>query len=153
MPFSKILNHVLKNFFIKTFIFWKKKDFLYFFLEREEGREKKREKERERNIDVWEIHWSVASCKQLGTWPISQACALTGNQTSDPSVLRPALNPLSHTSQGSNFILNGYNLKQHQSCKCKITTEIWNIFILGRIFLLMHLLLKLLRVLYGHSIT
>ena len=30
----------------------------------------------------------------------TQACALTGNQTSDPLVHRPALNPLSHTSQG-----------------------------------------------------
>ena len=26
--------------------------------------------------------------------------ALTGNQTSDPLVCRPVLNPLSHTSQG-----------------------------------------------------
>ena len=37
---------------------------------------------------------------QVGTWPTTQACALTGNQTSDLSVHRPALNPLSHTSQG-----------------------------------------------------
>ena len=36
----------------------------------------------------------------LGTWPTTQACALTGNQTSDLFVHRPALNPLSHTSQG-----------------------------------------------------
>ena len=35
-----------------------------------------------------------------GTWPATQACALTGNQTSDPLVHRLALNPLSHTSQG-----------------------------------------------------
>ena len=37
----------------------------------------------------------------LGTWSTTQACALTGNQTSDPLVHRPALNPLTHTSQGS----------------------------------------------------
>ena len=37
----------------------------------------------------------------LGTWPATQACALTGNQTYNPLVHRPALNPLSHTSQGS----------------------------------------------------
>ena len=37
----------------------------------------------------------------LGTWPTTQACALTGNQTSDYLVHRPVLNPLSHTSQGS----------------------------------------------------
>ena len=35
-----------------------------------------------------------------GTWPTTQACALTGNQTGDLLVCRPALNPLSHTSQG-----------------------------------------------------
>ena len=29
-----------------------------------------------------------------------QACALTGNWTGDPLVLRLALNPVSHTSQG-----------------------------------------------------
>ena len=64
------------------------KDFIYllFFLERGQGREK----ERERNI----------TCPQLGTWPTTQACALTGNQTGDHPVCRPALNPLSHTSQG-----------------------------------------------------
>ena len=37
---------------------------------------------------------------QLGTWPTTQARALTGNQTSNLSVCRPALSPLSHTSQG-----------------------------------------------------
>ena len=30
------------------------------------------------------------------TWPATQACALIGNQTSDPLVLRTALSPLSH---------------------------------------------------------
>ena len=37
----------------------------------------------------------------LGTCLTTQACALTGNRTSDPLVLRPVLNPLSHTSQGT----------------------------------------------------
>ena len=32
----------------------------------------------------------------LETWPTTQACALTGNQTSDPLVPRLAFNPLSH---------------------------------------------------------
>ena len=62
------------------------------FLERGEGREK----ERERNINVW---WPLV-CPNRGTWPTTQARALTGNPTSDPLVHRPALNPLSHTSQG-----------------------------------------------------
>ena len=38
---------------------------------------------------------------QLGTWPATQTCALTRNQTDNLSVRRPELNPLSHTSQGS----------------------------------------------------
>ena len=36
----------------------------------------------------------------LGTWPTSQACALTGNRTGVPLVRRVVLNRLSHTSQG-----------------------------------------------------
>ena len=38
-----------------------KKDFIYLFLERGEGRENKRE----RNIGVRGKHWSVASCMRL----------------------------------------------------------------------------------------
>ena len=66
------------------------KDFIY-FLERGEGKEKKRE----RNIDQLPLERP-----QLDTWPATQARALTGNGAGDFSVLRPALNPLSHTSQG-----------------------------------------------------
>ena len=50
----------------------------------------------ERNINVR----LPLSCPLLGTWPEIQACALTGNQTRDPLVCRPALNPLSYTNQG-----------------------------------------------------
>ena len=74
--------------FPNTTVFFK--DFIYLFLEREEWREK----ERERNIDVW----LPLTHPQQGTQPAAQACALTGNTTSNPSVLRLALNPLSHTS-------------------------------------------------------
>ena len=58
---------------------------------------KGREKERERDITVQLplVH------PLLGTWPATQAYSLTGNRTSDPLIHRPALNPLSHTSQGS----------------------------------------------------
>ena len=59
-------------------------------------RERGREGERERNISVW----LPPMCPLLGTWPATQACALTGNRTSDPLVRRLAFNPLSHTSQG-----------------------------------------------------
>ena len=61
------------------------KIFIYLFLDQEEGREK----ERERNISVWLLF----TYPLLGTWPATQACALTGNQTSNPLVLRPVLNP------------------------------------------------------------
>ena len=59
-----------------------KKDFVYLFLERMEGR-RKRGRE---------------------TLAATQARALTGNRTRHPSVRRSALNPLSHTSQGT-FVL------------------------------------------------
>ena len=65
---------------------------MYLFLERREGKEK----ERERNINVL----LPLTCSHLGTWPATQACALTGNQTSDPLVCRPTLNPPSYISQG-----------------------------------------------------
>ena len=70
---------------------WNFKDFIYLFLQRGEGREK----ERESNINVW----LPLMCPLLGTWPATQACALTGNRTSYPLVLRRALNPPSLTSQ------------------------------------------------------
>ena len=65
-----------------------KEDFVHLFLEGKGGRKRKR------NINVW------LSRALLGTWPATQACALTGNQTSDPLVCRLVLNPLSHTSRG-----------------------------------------------------
>ena len=65
--------------------------FIHLFLER--GRQGEREGEKHQYV--------VASCvPPTGTWLATQACALTGNWTSNPLVHRPALNPLSHTSQG-----------------------------------------------------
>ena len=70
--------------------------FYYFFLERREGRE------RERNINVWLplVH------PLLGTWPATQACALTGNQTGDPLVRRPALNHWATPARAINYSVN-----------------------------------------------
>ena len=59
------------------------------FLDSREGKEK----ERERNICVW----LPLACPLLGTWPSAQACALTGNRTSDRLVRRHTLNALSYT--------------------------------------------------------
>ena len=64
--------------------------YLFIYLERAGGKEK----ERERNIDQL-----LLAYPQPGTWPMTQACGLFGNQTSDLSVYRPVLNLLSHTSQ------------------------------------------------------
>ena len=57
----------------------------------------------EREVDLLPL-----TCPELGTWPETQACALTGNPTRDPLLLRLALNPLSHTSQGWSFDLFFY---------------------------------------------
>ena len=66
------------------------------FLDRRVGKEK----ERERNISVW----LLLAHPLPETWPTTQACALTGNRTSNPLLCKPALSLLSHTSQGSLFI-------------------------------------------------
>ena len=83
------------------------KDFIYLFLERGEGKEK----ERERSTHVW---LPLPHTPPLRTWPTTQACAPTGNWTSDPLVCRPALNPLSHTSQGV-FLQNSWKLANSPS--------------------------------------
>ena len=75
-----------------AYIFFFFKDFIYLFLDKGEGREK----ERERNIAVW----LPLTHPLLGTWPTTQACPLTGNQTRVPLFYSPVLNPLSYTSQG-----------------------------------------------------
>ena len=82
----------MESFLTITLAICFSKDFMYLFLERGEGREK----EREKNGNVW----LPLTRPQLGTWPTTLACALTGNQTGDPLGPRSALNPLSHTSQG-----------------------------------------------------
>ena len=90
-----------------TFFFFKK-HFIYLFLERGE----EREKEQERNINVWLplVH------PQLGTWPATQTCSLTGNRTGDSLVSKTALNPLSHTSQYCFIIFDcGYMFAQTPS--------------------------------------
>ena len=72
------------------------KDFIYLFLDAGKGR-----RHRERNINVW----LPVERPLLGTWPTTQACALTGKQTGAPLVHRLVLNPLSHTSQDYHSLL------------------------------------------------
>ena len=78
------------------------KDFIYLFLQRGEEKEKEggEKHQCERNINNME-QWPLTG-PQRGTWPTTQAHALMGNQTGNLSVCRPALSPLSHTSQGRN---------------------------------------------------
>ena len=49
-----------------------------------------------------------------GPGPQPRQCALTRNQTSDPLVHRPALNPLSYASQGTITNFNYNSLKKPQ---------------------------------------
>ena len=74
------------------------KDFIYLFVE------KGREKERERNINVR----LPLVCPQLGTWPATQAHALTGNQTGNHLVRSLGLNSLSHTSHGPTLFFSRF---------------------------------------------
>ena len=78
----------------------------YLFIFRERAREVEREGEKHRCVR----ERLPLACPQLGTWPATQACALTGNRTRDLLVLRLVLNPLNHTSQGDN-LNTFYNLK------------------------------------------
>ena len=59
------------------------------------------QKEKEGNINVW----LPLARPQVGTWPATQTCALTGNATGNPLVLRLALNPLSHQPGPNNSFL------------------------------------------------
>ena len=63
------------------------------FIFRERGREREGEGEKHQCVIAFDV-------PPTGTWPATQTCALTGNQTRDHLVHRPALNPPSHTSQG-----------------------------------------------------
>ena len=67
--------------------------FMYFYREGKGRRKRQRET-------------SMCGCLShapppLGTWPATQAYALTRNQISYPPACRPVLNPLIHTSQGT----------------------------------------------------
>ena len=89
-------------------------------LERGEGREK----ERERNINVW----LPLARPQLGTWPTTQACALTGDQTSDFLVCGSTINPLGQTSQGY-FWWFPYNLQT----SIYFTPQLLNMYIMNKV--------------------
>ena len=88
------------GYFIYLFIYL----IFYLFIFRERGRE-------------GEKHQCVVASgalpppPPLGTWPTTQACTLTRNWTGYSLVCRPALNPLSYTSQGWSIISTGNRLE------------------------------------------
>nr|KAF6349168.1 hypothetical protein mMyoMyo1_011724 [Myotis myotis] len=60
-----------------------------------------RERDRDLETSMREKHRSAASCTPpTGDVPATKVHALDQNRTQDPSVRRPMLYPLSHTSQG-----------------------------------------------------
>ena len=77
----------LNNFYY--FLSFLKRFYLFIFREREG-----REKVRERNSNVL----LLLARPLLGSWPATQACALTGYQTGGPLVRSLVLSPLSHTT-------------------------------------------------------
>ena len=92
------LKRMIKKFPILLFLF------IYLFLEMGEGREK----EREININVW----LLLTWLPLGTWPETQACALTGNWTGNPLVRSPhSIHWATPASTETSILLNkiGYN--------------------------------------------
>ena len=74
--------------------------FRVLFIFRERGREGERKGEKYQCVVA---SYTSTPPPTPGTWPTTQACALTGNQTGKPLVRRPALNPLSHTCQGTSL--------------------------------------------------
>ena len=79
------------------------KNGLYFFFNLLSERWEGREEERKRNINVWEKHQLVAS-HVSPTENLAHNPGMCPDWELNPrlSVHRPALNPLSHTSQGKN---------------------------------------------------
>ena len=80
--------------FFSVLTFFKILNLNFFFIFREREREGG-------NINVW----LPLARPLLGTWPTTQACALTRNHTSDPLVPRLALSPLRHTCSRAIFFL------------------------------------------------
>ena len=76
--------------------------FIYLFLERRGGREREKGETLncQRNTDWLPLTWL-----QLGTWPTTQACALTRNRTGHLLLCWTMPYQLSHTGQGTRCFL------------------------------------------------
>ena len=85
-------------------------------------------------IYIWEGRERNIMCGCLSCAPYwgpglhaTQACALTGDQTSDPLVLRLVLNPLSHTSQGKGIFLSRKGYFKNLQLTSKLIIKYWKI--------------------------
>ena len=84
-PVTNAAEHLFINFMatcVSSLEKWLIKSFAHFYFFKDlfiYFRDRGREEERERNINMW----LPFACPLLGTWPATQACALTGNGTSD----------------------------------------------------------------------
>ena len=83
-----LLNYLLHMTMLSLFFL----RFYLFILEREEGKEK----ERERNINVW----LPSTCPLTGDLACNPGMCPDWESIGDPLIPRPALSPLSHSSQG-----------------------------------------------------
>ena len=90
------INCLMKPMRSSDLLNWIFKDYYLF---REMGREGEREGEKDQCVRETSIGCLLHAPK-WGLGPTTQARALTRNWTGDVLVRRPALNPLSHTSQG-----------------------------------------------------
>ena len=91
-------------------------------------RQGKGESKRRRDTSICErcTNRLPLACLQLGIWPTTQACALPGNLTSNLSVCRPALNPLSHTTQRITFTIQKEAVFFYYSMRLKANLkELW----------------------------
>ena len=81
---------------------------IYLFLDRGKGRERRRETS---------MSGYLSHAPNWGSGPQPRhVCILTGNQTSNSLVHRPALNPLSHTSQDLPFLIDNMYQVVHLFC-------------------------------------
>ena len=100
-------NHFVAYYLMNFIVFLN--IYIYLFLESRGGRKRGREMTCERNV-----YWLPRTHPQPVSWPMTQACALTGNQTSDLSIPRLGLNPLSHTSRATTLqFLIGIQIYTH----------------------------------------
>ena len=99
ITFRLVIHRILHERYILryTHAFFKKKDFIYLFLER--GKKKEKEREEKHCCEGETSAGCLLSTIWKGTEPATQACALTRNQTGDPSLYRMSPSQLSPTSQ------------------------------------------------------